>query len=271
MSIHFVCPLGHKLKVPDDRAGKNGRCPVCQQQLIVPQLSPTPSVLTAEADNETALELVSPPSLPLSMAGDRIAPPPIPSLAAITTVAAPPPLPSRERPKAGLTEAATRQTDVDVAKRSLRWLTWQQPDRLAGYAVYRPNPRQLEIAYWLACLLPFVVAFCAAPALPHMQFRGAPIWAQTMLCGAALQLGYAAWLALLPDWSTIRVGMYLFTATAAAYLIALLVACYLPDSQLSAVGLAGMRWPAAAWCGLVSAAASLAGAACGWVGQRWRT
>lgn len=36
MPIHFICPWGHKLIVPDHRAGKKGRCPNCQQQIIVP-------------------------------------------------------------------------------------------------------------------------------------------------------------------------------------------------------------------------------------------
>src|SRR5579885_1596437 len=37
MSIHFVCPLGHQLSVPDDRAGRPGRCPVCHQRVFAPQ------------------------------------------------------------------------------------------------------------------------------------------------------------------------------------------------------------------------------------------
>ena len=43
MPIHFYCPLGHRLAVPDDRAGKKGRCPVCHQRVIVPVADPQPS------------------------------------------------------------------------------------------------------------------------------------------------------------------------------------------------------------------------------------
>lgn len=36
MSIRFLCPLGHRLKVPDYRVGKKGRCPVCREKVVVP-------------------------------------------------------------------------------------------------------------------------------------------------------------------------------------------------------------------------------------------
>lgn len=43
MPIHFYCPLGHRLAVPDERAGKKGRCPVCHQKVYVPIANPQPS------------------------------------------------------------------------------------------------------------------------------------------------------------------------------------------------------------------------------------
>jgi len=43
MAIHFLCPFGHKLVVPDHRAGKKGRCPTCYQRVIVPVPNPMPS------------------------------------------------------------------------------------------------------------------------------------------------------------------------------------------------------------------------------------
>lgn len=38
MTIRFLCPLGHPLAVPDGRAGKKGRCPICRQRVYVPRL-----------------------------------------------------------------------------------------------------------------------------------------------------------------------------------------------------------------------------------------
>lgn len=43
MTIHFYCPLGHRLAVPDERAGKKGRCPMCHQLVIAPVADPRPS------------------------------------------------------------------------------------------------------------------------------------------------------------------------------------------------------------------------------------
>jgi hypothetical protein len=43
MAIHFYCPLGHRLVVPDERAGKKGRCPACHQLVIAPVPNPQPS------------------------------------------------------------------------------------------------------------------------------------------------------------------------------------------------------------------------------------
>ncbi|MEX2559823.1 MAG: hypothetical protein WD403_07900, partial [Pirellulales bacterium] len=51
MSIRFVCPLGHRLKVPDHRAGKKGRCPRCHQRVIVPVSDPRPSGQTKRSWN----------------------------------------------------------------------------------------------------------------------------------------------------------------------------------------------------------------------------
>jgi len=43
--IRFLCPEGHRLIVPDHRAGKKGRCPTCQQKVLVPVPEPVPSDL----------------------------------------------------------------------------------------------------------------------------------------------------------------------------------------------------------------------------------
>jgi hypothetical protein len=44
MAIEFECPNGHKLKAPEERAGKAGKCPKCGVDFIVPspQIEPEP-------------------------------------------------------------------------------------------------------------------------------------------------------------------------------------------------------------------------------------
>jgi hypothetical protein len=311
MSIHFVCPLGHKLKVPDDRAGKPGKCPVCHQRVFVPQIeldAAEGGVEATEVDLGTAApseasEVRASPVLEFEgwatepegaaelaqeavmgrEAETRSASPISPAVpSALVAVPSPPPLPANPSPAAevpptlaspstplgeGRWQTGEARTE-EVRRAPVRWLTWQKSDCLEGYAILRPDPRQLEIAYWLASLLPFAAAFCAAPALPHLQFIGAPGWAQFMLCVAVLHLAYAAWLAALPDASTVRIGMYLFAASAAAYLVAAGL-CVLSHSPLSSLGLSALRWPAAAWCGLAFVVTSVASGACGWVARYW--
>ncbi len=38
MAIEFMCPNGHPLSAPEDRAGKPGKCPKCQTAFVVPEL-----------------------------------------------------------------------------------------------------------------------------------------------------------------------------------------------------------------------------------------
>ncbi len=38
MVIKFICPNGHQLSAPDDRAGKTGKCPKCETAFVVPGL-----------------------------------------------------------------------------------------------------------------------------------------------------------------------------------------------------------------------------------------
>jgi len=41
MSIHTVCPKGHKLKLKNKYAGLLGRCPMCGSPVRVPDLNPS--------------------------------------------------------------------------------------------------------------------------------------------------------------------------------------------------------------------------------------
>ncbi len=37
MAIRFTCPAGHRLEVPDEKAGRGMVCPVCQESVTVPE------------------------------------------------------------------------------------------------------------------------------------------------------------------------------------------------------------------------------------------
>ncbi|HVX15421.1 MAG TPA: hypothetical protein VHC22_29800 [Pirellulales bacterium] len=363
MAIRFLCPLGHRLKVPDERAGKNGRCPVCQQRLIVPQLS-IPSekseaacepvaeersscrepllevidessssiaAVVCEPDSKigglcagpappetparalTTIDQTTTPNVPQQaedIGGERatavgpaeplaivvppLAPPPEPeeflippppgneptprsALAPLPekAVAAPcpPPLPvgtTVSSPREVPASSAPQATGSTTAIRRVQWCTWARGDDLTSFDVYRPGPRQLEFAYWIACLLPFVAVFCAAPALPHLQFSDAPSWAQALLCIAAVELGYAAWLAMVPDWSIVRIGMFLFGGVAALFAGSMFACLLSSQAQWMSLAMAELRATAATWCGLSAVVSACAFAACRWLDRVWR-
>jgi hypothetical protein len=360
MVIEFLCPYGHRLKAPDHRAGKKGRCPTCQQRVIVPTPNPIPSgrekrdwdaspgdrielddPLPTSAASQAAVEpdagepdhdsfvsellrdiggspgaaaarqepaapgpaasgpifselelppdpLTSDPEQPAASTepfapgvhGDAVAPSPattppahVASSAPPVPAPLPPPLPSLP-PIASLPEltprspAAAPQADSAPA-------AWARPAWIARARAetiehaYRANPQQIETAYWLAVVLLFVIVFSAAPALGYLRLDQAPAWAQAMLLVAGMQLAYTIWLVIVPDWSTVRVGLWLFGASAVFYaagaaLFAMAGAGPLP------LDLAAPRSSAAGWCGANSLALGLLGYACGQVGATWR-
>jgi len=54
MSILVVCPNGHKLKVKDKLAGKQGFCPKCKAPVTIPELSPD------ELSEDAILDILGP-------------------------------------------------------------------------------------------------------------------------------------------------------------------------------------------------------------------
>jgi hypothetical protein len=56
MAIRFLCPKGHRLSSPDDRVGRNGKCPHCGTMFQVPD--PSQSARSAVAEGETLPQAV---------------------------------------------------------------------------------------------------------------------------------------------------------------------------------------------------------------------
>jgi hypothetical protein len=116
----------------------------------------------------------------------------------------------------------------------------------------------------------FAVVFGAAPALRHWQLAAAPAWARIVLLVAAAQLVYIAWLVLLPDWSTVWVGMVLFALVGAGYAAAMAMVGSVPQSMPPLLGLAGGGASAAAWCGANVVVMGLLSFACGRLATQWQ-
>lgn len=148
-----------------------------------------------------------------------------------------------------------------------RWVC--QADEEGVTRAYRANPQQIEITYWLAVVLLFVIVFAAAPSLTYLQLDHAPAWAQIMLLIAGAQAAYTVWLIILPDWSSVWVGMWVFGLSAAIYAGGM--GLFVMSSQASPpLGVSGPPTSATAWCGAITLVLGLLSYACGQVCVNWQ-
>jgi hypothetical protein len=63
VSIRFSCPEGHRLKVPDEKAGRGMLCPVCQESVTVPEadLAPLPPLPPSVEESDSPIAAVQTP------------------------------------------------------------------------------------------------------------------------------------------------------------------------------------------------------------------
>ncbi len=86
---------------------------------------------------------------------------------------------------------------------------------------------------------------------------------------AALQIAYACWMLLVPDWSTVWVAMLVLAAVAALYGTALGIAWVTPQGSLVPLGMLQTRAQAQLWCAAVIVLTLGLTYACGRVSHRW--
>src|SRR5580704_15590670 len=107
MAIEFTCKAGHKLRVPDELAGKKVRCPKCSERLVVPEVE-RKRVDVSDSD----VRAVEPPSR--SGAG-----PPVPAQSAqLRPSTSPPSL------KAGVSSRDSNRQEPAAAASNLPWPKW---------------------------------------------------------------------------------------------------------------------------------------------------
>ena len=115
---------------------------------------------------------------------------------------------------------------------------------------YRPDDSQLQVLYFLAgadVARGLVVGLAGPDAFPRQHASG---WVAAVLLMSAADLVYIVWLLSLTDWSTLRVGMMLCAASAAAYACGLAMVEGTPDAEPIALGLSDVRSSAGLWCAL---------------------
>jgi hypothetical protein len=135
---------------------------------------------------------------------------------------------------------------------------------------YQPDPGKLQTVYLLTVVLGAGVALSAAPALPYLNLLEAPGWARIVLLVAALQLVYIAWMASIPDWSTVWIGMVVFALAAAFYGAGTAVLMFTPPDRVVPLDLHDLRDKAKGWCAAMLLLNTLMTYGCGRVAGRWR-
>lgn len=303
MHIRFLCPLGHKLVVPGNRAGKKGRCPRCHQRVIVPVVDPQPSgkakrtwkaVAKPHADERAACTealgvVVASPS-PAAMEGDIVEhkrddragpgrPAPIASvepdwivLPVESMAAEPEPVSVRPLPAAPFVASSVESDARPQLPRTTplirSWIQPAPPDM--DWRRQLPEPGYVQGAYGLALAAFLLACLGALPALRHGSAEGAPAWLPLVWTLVAAQTLFAIWLATLPDWTTVWSGMCVAGASAFVYTAGVAMVWTSKSDQTLPLGLHRVRDSAGGWCAAQLLFWGVLAYACGAVATRWK-
>lgn len=250
MPIRFVCPSGHRLVVPDERAGKKGRCPVCREKVIVPVADPHADPDTDELAGQVGPSVPGATGIP---AGGGAAPGTAPASAPPAAATEPPPGPEYA-PGPEYSQPANQVSQKKTSRRVLA----------------KASGGKAATVYQLAVGLAVVVIASAVPAMGYLNLITAPGWARGVFLVAALQLAYVLWMVTLPDWSTVWVGMWLFAIVAALYAMVWMIVVYTAPGKPIMLSLDEIRQQAAGWCAIMVLLMSLMSYICGRVSADWR-
>lgn len=251
MPIRCVCPLGHPLLVPDELAGSDRNCPVCQQRVAIPVAGAAPA--GGKVREVHAVDLVAGRS-PADSTLEGLSPP---SDEALVSVVRQPDVPPFDAPSAPRTSALT-EPPVAAA------VFPNQP------RVYESRPAQIRAAYIMSSVTGAVAILGASPALLALRHPPVAGWVWLVLLFTLIEIAYALWLASLPDWSTLWVGMALGAAVAAIYALVLVAAMATPESRSLPIGLDDLRSSLGVWAVLLFALHGGLAYAAGWISSRWR-
>lgn len=301
MSIRFYCPQGHRLKVPPAKAGKAARCPVCQQRVVVPLESP-PAPARPQSDGSrhigsqpdrsvVSLAAVSdqpraaPPTPPGQSPRVAVEPPPLAPVAAVGLGSAtsspgqaisepPPPHPHQSSPSAPPSAASTLENPPagdapqPVAVRRPWWATFDPTLPRKAYCLVEPGKRQL--VRWTALAVALLACFQAAPAVRFLNLLYAPEWAKWVVVLAALQVGFAMYLAILPSWPSLWTTMVVLGGLAAIYAAAMAIVAATPAGRPLLFELDDWRRTAAPWAACNVLLLGLLAYGCGRTATRWQ-
>lgn len=285
MSIRFYCPHGHRLKVPEEKAGKSARCPVCQERVVVPLES---SARPLKRNRDLAVKEEA-----ASFVGEVVAEDACDAAAAASTTidALPvaPPAPPREDnqlfSRNVIAEAAPTQAGATSSEHSANDTVGSHPQvgmtaRRTYWASFDSNlPRKAycladtgkrHLVRWTALAVALIACFQVAPAAQFWNLFYAPDWAKWVVVLSALQLVFALYLAILPSWPSLWVTVVLLGGMAAIYAAAMAIVAATPAGRPMLFELDDWRRTAAPWAACNVLLLGLLAYGCGRAATRWQ-
>lgn len=250
MPIRCVCPLGHPLVVADELAGSDGQCPVCQQRVAIP----VADVIAAGS----------------SVAGKVAEIQSVDRTVGLTLPSSTPPV---HPPRSGDTfGSATSPFDFSPAAHVAPSATpLVAPPPLANQSrVYESRPEQIRAAYAISIVTGVLAFLGASPALVALGHPPVAGWVWIVILLSAIEVAYALWLASLPDWSTLWVGMALCAGLAAIQALLLGLVMAMPVTRSLPLGLDDVRTSLGSWSACLMALHGGLAYAAGWISSRWR-
>ena len=223
MPLRVKCPAGHKLIVPDDRAGRTLRCPRCGEEVVVPG----EEARVAEARDSKAREGEAPAEPPESGQGTEDRGQEAPALESPAVEATS--IACEVQAHAAKSDEADQRLE-----RPFDFLTSVEPPRATPVAARQPKVsaqlhadagRTLAV-YQLAAALVAAAVVSVVPAVWDMveyaksaELDAPPVarWALVLFFLAVVQLAYAVYLFQLPDWSSVWVVTVFLLVQAAGY------------------------------------------------------
>ncbi len=136
----------------------------------------------------------------------------------------------------------------------------------------QPGAVEARTVLRIAIVLAAAILLELAPVtlLGHANLLAAPAWVRAAVFLAVVQLAYAAWMIVAPDWAAVRVQMIVSAAVAAIYGLVMAMTMATPVNSPLLLGLGEVRRAAPAWCGLILIAMGAATWLCGRTSTRWR-
>lgn len=216
MAILFSCPSGHRLSAEERHGGRRLRCPKCDQLTRIPRSTRKGQEKAGQALRKT------PPPLPQRPAEVHLA---------VTTAV-------QAEPAVEVASPVVDSSATDAAAA-------MAPIHVMPYQGYHFSAKTV---YWIAAGLALLTMFHLGPVFKLGELHDAPTWTYVILLMAAVQLTYVVWMALIPHWSTVWVGMLVFSGVATLYGAALAVAIITPRDQQTLLDFDETRDVARMWC-----------------------